>query len=450
MKDDCSFLKSLKGFSINQKNHLSLNSVDLVELASLSDRPLYILNELAIRQNIRDYRNALSAYYPGKSEIFYASKVFLNLGMCYLFKQEEIGLDVCSEGELFIAQQAGFPLTKIIFHGNNKSLTELEKAIQAKIYCIMVDNACELDDIFNISQTKATTTNVMFRINPVVEVDTHAYIATGVKESKFGLIIDDPSTYALIEAAFKNPFTHFKGLHFHLGSQVFDLVTYKQAIKKIVAYIKFLNDKGIEVETLNIGGGLGVPYTINDKPLPIGRFIQELVSQICKEYQLNNLKLPTLMIEPGRSIIAAAGCTLYKIGHIKDYGSEVLYAAVNGGMSDNLRPSLYQSQYSAVIGNKMNWEGLTQDYKIVGKCCETGDVLIQRITLPKCQSGDILIMFVTGAYQHALASNYNKHTLPGILLVGDGTYEWLTKEQSYADLIQNDMVPEHLRTNSCP
>ena len=445
MKHDHSFLESLQGFSINEKNHLALNSVDLVELANLSDRPLYILNEIAIRQNIRAYKNALDAYYPGKSDIFYASKVFLNLGICYLFNQEGIGLDVCSEGELFIAQKAEFSSTKIIFHGNNKSHAELEKAIQAKIHCIMVDNACELDDIFNISKAKAITTNVMFRINPIVEVDTHAYIATGVKESKFGLAIDDPSTYVLIEAAFKNPFTHFKGIHFHLGSQVFNLVTYKQAIKKIVNYIKFLNDKGIEVKALNIGGGLGTPYTISDTSLTIDKFIQELCGQICAEYQLHNLKLPTLMVEPGRSIIAAAGCSLYKIGHIKDYGLEVIYAAVNGGMSDNLRPSLYQSQYSAVIGNKMNWQGPTQEYKIVGKCCETGDILIQRITLPPCQPGDILVMFVTGAYQHALASNYNKHTLPGVLLVSDGTYEWLTKEQPYEQLIQNDVVPEYLR-----
>lgn len=445
MKHGHRFLESLEGFSVNEKNHLTINSVDLVDLAKLSDSPLYVLNEDAIRKNIKAYQSALSTYYPGKSEIFYASKAFLNLGMCYLLNQEGMGLDVCSEGELFIAQKADFPLTKIIFHGNNKSPTELAKAIQAKIQCIMVDNACELDDILKISEIQATTTNVMFRINPVVEVDTHAYIATGVKDSKFGLDIDDPLTAALIETAFKSHFTHFKGIHFHLGSQVFDFVTYKQAIKKIVAYIKFLNDKGIEVEVLNIGGGLGTPYTINDTSLTIDRFIQELCGQICEEYQLNNLKLPTLMVEPGRSIIAAAGCTLYKIGHIKDYGSDLLYAAVNGGMSDNLRPSLYQSQYSAVIGNKMNWEGPTQEYKIVGKCCETGDVLIQRISLPKCQPGDILIMFVTGAYQHALASNYNKHTLPGILLVREGTYEWFTKEQPYEGLIQNDVVPEHLK-----
>lgn len=248
-----SFLESLQGFSINEKNHLALNSVDLVDLAKLSDRPLYVLNEIAIRENIRAYRSALSAYYPGKSDIFYASKVFLNLGMCHLLNQEGIGLDVCSEGELFIAQKADFSPNKIIFHGNNKSHAELEKAIQAKIQCIMVDNFCELEDILKISQNKAITTNVMFRINPVVEVDTHAYIATGVRESKFGLDIDDATTYTLIETAFKSPFTHFKGIHFHLGSQVFDLATYKQAIKKIVGYIKFLNDKGIEVEALNIG-----------------------------------------------------------------------------------------------------------------------------------------------------------------------------------------------------
>ena len=442
---DYSFLKLLQGFSINEKNHLALNTVDLVDLAKLSERPIYVLNEIAIRQNIRDYRKALNNYYPGKSNIFYASKAFLNLGMCCLLNQEGVGLDVCSEGELFIAQKADFPSDQIIFHGNNKSYSELEKAIQAKIQCIMVDNACELNDIFKIAKQKSIIPNVMFRINPLVEVDTHAYIATGVKESKFGLSIDDLSTYTLIETAFKSPFTHFKGIHFHLGSQVFDFSTYTQAIKKIVHYIKLLKDKGIDVETLNIGGGLGVPYTINDKVLTIDRFIKELSNQICEEYRLNNLKLPTLMIEPGRSIIASAGCTLYKIGHIKDYGLEVVYAAINGGMSDNLRPSLYQSEYTAVIGNKMNWEGVAQEYKIVGKCCETGDVLIQRITLPKCEPGDILIMFVTGAYHHALANNYNKHTIPGILLIGDGTYEWLTKEQPYSDLIQNDLIPKHLR-----
>ena len=445
MKSHDHFFGRLEGFAVNEKNHLTLNSLDLVQLAQLSDRPLYVLNELVIRKNIRAYRQALSTYYPAESHIFYASKVFLNLGMCYLLNQEHIGLDVCSEGELFIANQTDFPHEKIIFHGNNKSQSELEKAIDANIFAIMVDNACELEDILKISESKNAITNVMIRINPVVEVDTHAYIATGVRESKFGVPIDDPSTWSLIELAFKSPFIHFKGIHFHLGSQITELTAYSQAIKKIISYIKRLHDKCIHVEALNIGGGLGAPYTIADQSLSIDGFIKELCQGICEEYQLNNLELPKLMIEPGRSIIASAGCTLYKIGHIKGDRSEILYAPVNGGMSDNLRPSLYQAEYSAAIANKMNWDGPTQKYKIVGKCCETGDVLIQKITLPQCSPGDVLVMFVTGAYQHALASNYNKHTLPGVLLVRDGAYEWLTKEQPYSDLIQHDLVPLHLR-----
>jgi diaminopimelate decarboxylase len=306
MKSHDHFFGRLEGFAVNEKNHLTLNSLDLVQLAQLSDRPLYVLNELVIRKNIRAYRQALSTYYPAESHIFYASKVFLNLGMCYLLNQEHIGLDVCSEGELFIANQTDFPHEKIIFHGNNKSQSELEKAIDANIFAIMVDNACELEDILKISESKNAITNVMIRINPVVEVDTHAYIATGVRESKFGVPIDDPSTWSLIELAFKSPFIHFKGIHFHLGSQITELTAYSQAIKKIISYIKRLHDKCIHVEALNIGGGLGAPYTIADQSLSIDGFIKELCQGICEEYQLNNLEFHGFVF-PWRQIFGRTG-----------------------------------------------------------------------------------------------------------------------------------------------
>ena len=438
------FYDKIKGFSVGENNHLMLNGVDLVELAELSERPLYVFNELALRDNLRAYRQALDRFYPKPSALFYASKAFLNSAMCALLHQEGAGIDVCSEGELFIAQKAKMSPEKIIMHGNNKSEKELRKAVEFNIHRIIVDNYSELVLLNKICSELNRPCRILLRINPSIEVETHKSIATGVKESKFGFYRDLDKIPEYLKENCSNNYVHFKGLHFHIGSNINDLSSYENAIDIIFDMIFSLNKQGINVEDLNIGGGLGVRYQNEDIIPEISTFVKVVCEKIMGTCQEKNLELPSLMLEPGRSIVGEAGCTVYKIGSIKEGYDGVLYAAINGGMTDNLRPCLYQAQYSAVIANKMNDSGKKYMYKIVGKCCETGDVLIDQIELPLCAPGDVLVVFSTGAYNHSLASQYNKHTIPGVIFTRDGRYDWVSREQPLEDLTQYDIVPTYL------
>lgn len=448
MDTENSFHKKIKGFSISKNNHLMLNNIDLVKLAELSERPIYVFNELAIRENIQLYRNALERFYPNSSSIFYASKAFLNKAMGLLLRQEGIGIDVCSEGELYIAQKAKISPEKIIMHGNNKSEKELTLAIKSNINRIVVDNQSELLLLEKICSELNLKCNILLRINPSIHVDVHKYMATGVKDSKFGFFADQNKMPTYFKNACSSNYVNIKGIHFHLGSNIYDIESYKKAIDIIINHISVLNEFNINVEDLNIGGGLGIPYQEKDRSLEIELFVKEICDKIVDACKKKNVKLPHLMLEPGRSIVGQAGCTAYKIGSIKEgYKGRIHYAAINGGMSDNIRPSLYQAQHTAVIANKMNWKGKRQLYKIVGKCCETGDVLINNIELPFCSAGDVLVVFSTGAYNHSLANNYNKHTIPGIIFVREGNYDWVSKEQNLEDLTQYDVVPPHLGEN---
>jgi diaminopimelate decarboxylase len=444
MNEENSFYSRIKGFSVGEHNHLMLNGVDLVDIAELSERPIYVFNELALRENLQSYRHALERYYPKHSSLFYASKAFLNSAMCAVLHQEGIGIDVCSEGELFIALKAKIPPEKIIMHGNNKSEKELRRAVTSKVHRIIVDNHSEFVLLNKICSELKRQCNVLIRINPCIEVDSHKYNATGVKESKFGFYKDQDKIPEYLKEVCLNNYIHFKGIHFHIGSNIHDLSSYKNAIANIIDTIVLWNKQGINVEELNIGGGLGIQYQNEDAVPDIPTFIQTICEKIKETCQKKDLELPSLMLEPGRSIVGEAGCTVYKMGSIKEGYNGVLYAAINGGMTDNIRPCLYQAQYSAVIANKMNEKGKKHVYKIVGKCCETGDVLIENIELPLCASGDVLVVFSTGAYNHSLANQYNKHTTPGVIFVRDGKYDWVSKEQPLEDLTQYDIVPAHL------
>jgi diaminopimelate decarboxylase len=438
------FFKKISGFSINKNNCLALNNIDLVEISKLSDRPIYVFNELAIRENIRSYRKSLELFYPKPSSLFYASKAFLNLAMGSLVNQEGVGIDVCSEGELYIALKAKIPPSRIIMHGNNKSERELRFAVKSHINCIIVDNKDELFLLDKVCAELKLPCNILLRINPNVRVSTHKHMDTGTKESKFGFYTDREKITEYLKNISAKNYINFKGIHCHIGSNIRDVDNYKRAIEIAVDYLSFLNKEGIKTEMLNMGGGLGIPYHEKDPFLDIPFFVQTICQTIIETCKNKNVALPDLMLEPGRSIVGLAGCTLYKIGAIKVGPEEIFYAAVNGGMSDNIRPSLYQATHTAVIANKMNWESETYSYKIVGKCCETGDVLINNISLPLCTVGDILVVFSTGAYNHSLANNYNKHTIPGVIFVRDGQYDWVSKEQNLEDLTRYDLLPAHL------
>jgi diaminopimelate decarboxylase len=447
MKEKNIFWKKIQGFSVGTNNHLTINNIDLVKLSQLSERPIYVFNELAIRENIRLYRESLNLFYPKLSYIFYASKAFLNLSMCSLLRQEGIGIDVCSEGELFIAQKAKIPVEHIIMHGNNKSEHELRSAVKSKINRIIIDNKQELILLEKICLELKMQCNVLLRINPDIQVETHKSMDTGSKESKFGFYFDRKKIPEYLRNVCKSHYINFKGIHFHIGSNIHNTDNYGKAIEAIINYLVFLKKNHIKVEELNIGGGLGISHHEKEESPDIKSFLKIICEKIIDDCQKKNVELPYLMLEPGRSIVGQTGCTLYKIGSIKEGPNGLLYAAVNGGMSDNLRPSLYQAKHTAVIANKMKEDEKKILYKIVGKCCETGDVLINSIKLPYCTAGDTLVVFSTGAYNHSLANNYNKHTIPGVIFVRADGFDWVSKEQTLDDLIKHDIIPPHLGDN---
>lgn len=366
--------------------------------------------------------------------------------MCSVLKQEGVGIDVCSEGELFMAQKAKIPPETILLHGNNKSRGELQAAVDYGIKRIVVDNLDELALLQSITAHSKKECGILLRLNPGIEdVGTHKYIATGTKESKFGFYADQDKIPDVVKEICSKGYIKFKGLHCHIGSNIQNASFFEHALEEIFDFMVFLKERGVEVEELNIGGGLGIAHEDQD-PLPdIEVFVQTLCQKVIELSRDKGLPLPHLMLEPGRSIVGQAGCTLYKIGSIKEGSEKVLYAAVNGGMSDNLRPALYQAKYTAVLANKMNEANKKHPYKIVGKCCEAGDVLMENIPLPLCIAGDVLVVFSTGAYTHSLASNYNKHTFPGVVFVREGLYDWVSKEQPLEDLIRLDTLPTHLR-----
>ncbi|MBL8677376.1 MAG: diaminopimelate decarboxylase, partial [Alphaproteobacteria bacterium] len=343
----------LKGYSINAKGHLALRGIDLVQLAGLSERPLYVFDELVLRENLRLYKKALKLFYPKSASVFYASKAFLNIAMGLLLKQEEVGIDVCSEGELFIAQKVKILPQDIIMHGNNKSEKELAAAVTYGVKRIIVDNFDELILLEKIASELKKECSILFRINPEIEVETHKYIATAVKESKFGFYRDQDRIPEYLRKVCASGYIKFKGIHFHLGSNIHKTSFYEEAIEKVADYLAFLKNKGFCVEELNIGGGLGIAYEDHD-PIPdIQRFVEVLCKKLILVCRKKNIDLPYLMLEPGRSIVGQAGCTLYNIGTIKKGGGEVYYAAVNGGMTDNLRTALYQAKYTGVLASKM-------------------------------------------------------------------------------------------------
>ncbi|CAL7960463.1 Diaminopimelate decarboxylase [Alphaproteobacteria bacterium] len=427
---------------IGTSNHLTIGGVDVVELATLSPYPLYILDEKLIRMKMRAYLTSVKKYYPEHGEVFYASKALINLALCKIAEQEGIGLDVASIGELFTAIQAKFPMKKVIMHGNNKSYEELELAVKNNIGRIVIDNFDDIRMLSALTESLNQTVNVLIRIKPDVRVHTHTYIETGDKESKFGF--DISVAQEAIKSILKCNKLLFRGLHIHIGSQILEINAYKKAIDAVTLLIKNLYTSNISIEECNLGGGLGIAYTDNDEKIDIENFIKDIATYLISAFQYHELSLPTLLLEPGRSIIGEAGTTIYHIGSIKEMPGNRFYVAVNGGMNDNIRPSLYSAKYSAVLANRIQEEGIC-DCRIVGKLCESGDVLIDRILLPKPRRGDILAVLSTGAYNYSMASNYNRLPIPGMALTYNGNVDWIVKPQALEDMIRNDLIPERLR-----
>lgn len=433
---------------INGKGHLEIGGADCVDLAEKFGTPLYVMDEAYIRNMCRVYRDAIEKYYDGNGLVLYASKAFSCLAVYKIVKQEKIGIDVVSGGELFTALKAGFPADKIYMHGNNKLVSELEYALQNDVGTIVVDSYSELDTLDTLSEKYGKRQSILIRVNPGVEAHTHHFIQTAKTDSKFGFSLSDGTAEKITEYAIRKKHLKLKGYHCHIGSQIFEKQSFILAADKMMAFIREMKDKfAFEADTLNLGGGYGIWYTDEDAKISCdgyAEYLQALIAEIAAKAKAYDIKKPFLLIEPGRSIVGEAGITLYTVGAIKDIPGVKKYVAVDGGMFDNPRYALYQAKYTAVAANRAS-EKPTETVTIAGKCCESGDIVCANVNLPAVKRGDVLAILSTGAYNYSMASNYNRNLIPPVVLVKDGTAEYIVKPQTFEDLIRNDVVPERLQ-----
>jgi diaminopimelate decarboxylase len=410
---------------VMKNGRLEIGGCDTIELAQEFGTPLYVLDEETIRGRCRQYLSSFRKYYPN-TDVIYACKALCTAAVQRIVNAEGLGLDVSSGGELYTALKAGCDVKKIYFHGNNKSKAEIKLALEAGIGRIVVDNLQELDNVEEVAEKIGTRANILFRVNPGIEAHTHEYIKTGTVDSKFGLP-QDRIEEAVRRAGVKKR-VNLVGFHAHIGSQIFD-------IKPFVEEVRLLLDLTLKYKTeeLNMGGGLGVAYLSSDEPASIDPFAKEIASV------LRDKTMAKLVLEPGRSIVGNAGITLYAVGGVKDIPGMRKYVFVDGGMADNPRPILYQARYEAKIANRAE-EATAEKVTIAGRFCESGDVLIKDINLPKVETGDILAVLATGAYNYSMASNYNRVGRPAMVLVNKGSATLILKRETLDDLISNDVI----------
>jgi diaminopimelate decarboxylase len=430
---------------INEAGHLEIGGCDAVDLVRQFGTPLYVMDETLLRDNCRAYVESFRQNYPN-FEVIYASKVFSTMAMCRLVAEEDMGLDVVSGGELYTALASDFPAGRIYFHGNNKTPHELEMALEARVGYYVVDNFYEMELLNELARQRKVKARILIRVSPGIDAHTHHYIKTGMLDSKFGLAIANGQAMMGVEKALGLKNIEFKGIHCHIGSQIFDLNSYREAAKTMITFVRDIrNQTGCVCEQLNLGGGLGIYYSEGDAPRPIPELVAQITTTVREMAAEFDLPLPKIIVEPGRSIVGMAGTTLYTIGSIKDIPGIRTYVAVDGGMTDNIRPALYQAKYEAAIANKMNLPA-ENTVSIAGKCCESGDMLIWDVELPPAVSGDILAVSSTGAYNYSMASNYNRNTRPAVVFVRGGRAELVVRRESYEDLIRNDIVPERMQS----
>lgn len=428
-----------KNLSVNSENHLVIGKNDTVELANEFGTPLYVIDEDLVRENCRTYKNAMDKYYDGKGMIFYANKALCTLFTCRIMAEEGLGLDVVSGGELYTAIKADFPMERVCFHGNNKTRSELEMAVENGVGHIIVDNAYELDLLDTIAAKQGKVQNIMFRIKPGVDAHTHSFVQTGQIDSKFGVALENGEAFDIIEKASKMSNVKVTGVHCHIGSQIFDIEPFLKAAEIMMNFIGDIKDKlGLEINELNLGGGYGIRYVENDDPIEYDEYIKH-VSQVVKAVaKVRNVKLPFICMEPGRSIVASAGVTLYTVGCVKDIKNVRKYISVDGGMADNPRYIMYESDYTAVVANNANAEPV-ETVTIAGKCCESGDILVKDTKMPEIKVGDTLAVLATGAYNFSMASNYNRIPRPAMVAVSNGKAKLAVKRETYEDLLRNDL-----------
>ncbi|MBQ9043234.1 MAG: diaminopimelate decarboxylase [Eggerthellaceae bacterium] len=418
--------------------HLFIGGVDMVELAREQGTALYVFDEADLRDRMQQYRESFAANYPNAGAL-YASKAFLNKEVLRIANEEGMFLDVSGGGELACAQAVGFPMERIFMHGNFKTERELREAISAGVGRIVLDTRLELARVSRIAGELGVTQKVLMRITPGVEADTHEYIKTGCEDSKFGFTMLDDFAFKCVGDVLGTPNVDLVGFHCHIGSQIFALHSFVEAVQVMAKFVARVRDEyGLYVEDLDMGGGLGIAYLADDKPSSIAEFAECTANAVMEASLEYGLPLPRLLVEPGRSLVANAGVTLYTVGVMKTLPNIRKYVAIDGGMSDNIRTALYHADYEATIANKAD-QPRTEIVTLCGKHCESGDAVVLDGSLQHADLDDVVCVFATGAYCYTMSSTYNGQPRPAIVFVRDGQARVVTRRETYEDLMARDL-----------
>ena len=420
----------------NEAGHLEIGGCDVVELCEQFGTPLFIYDEETLRQQCRAYTTAFSALLDD-FEIVYASKAFACRAMCELVAEEGLSLDVASGGELTVAGLAGFPAERIYFHGNNKTPAEIALGVEMGIGYFVVDSFEEIELLeATLAERGGAKQQVLLRLTPGVRPDTHSAVQTGQQDSKFGFGLDDGRARQAVTRLLSSKWLELTGVHAHIGSQIFDLAAYRRTIESLVSGLAtWRKELGFHCRLFNLGGGLGIRYTPRDQPASIAELAGVMVEALRGEAARHNLTMPRVLVEPGRSIVGKAAVTAYRVGTIKRLVGVRTYVAIDGGMSDNLRPMLYGSKYEAMLANKADLPAV-DEVTVAGKHCESGDVLVRDVHIAHPEPGDILVTPGTGAYGYALANNYNGQPRPAVVFVGDGSARAVIRRETWDDVVR--------------
>lgn len=422
-----------------ENGELILGGVGVKTLAAQYGTPLYVMDENVIRSNMRAFKSSMDKYYGGKGLVCYASKAFSCKEIYRIAKEEGIGADVVSIGEMYTAKSVGFPMDQVCFHGNNKTRRELEAALDWGVTRIVVDNLTELHTLSALAKEKGIIAEILLRIKPGIDAHTHNFIRTGQIDSKFGLALETGEAMEGVKEALAAESVTLRGLHCHIGSQIFSVDPFVHAAEVMMGFLGQIKaETGVELPELNLGGGFGILYTDEDEPVPFGDYMEPVSRAVKASAEKLGLSQPFVLIEPGRSIVGEAGTTLYTVGSVKEIPDIRTYVSVDGGMGDNPRYILYQAKYDMLLANRVN-EPATETVTVAGRCCESGDLLGENVPLAPAKPGDLLAVFATGAYNYSMASRYNRVGIPPVVMVKDGSSRVIVRGESLEDLVRNDL-----------